>query len=668
MSLFGRLARGLYAHSVLALSLLLLLGVSLTLLHFARLSQQLVETSALQGTTLQADSLEELRTLYTSEVVERVRAHGIEAGHDYREVPGRIPLPATFTIELGRRVGERGSGMLIRLYSDHPFPFRTDGGPRDAFERDALTYLRAHPDEAFWRFEDTGRHAVLRYARADVMRTSCVNCHNSRPDSPKRDWKVGDVRGVLEITRPLDTVVASTRSGLRETAVLIGFMSLLGLAGVGLVVARLRRTSEELEQRVAERTGALAAANEGLRREIGHRQRVEQELEVARDQAVSSAKLKSQFLANMSHEIRTPMNGIVGMADLLGQTTLTAQQREFLERLESCSETLLGVINDVLDFSKIEAGKLHVESIDFDLRATVEAALEPLAEKAQQKGLEIASIVHADVAAGLRGDPLRLRQVLTNLAGNAVKFTSAGEVIVRAECAEDSATHQLVRFAVSDTGIGIPEDVLPQLFQAFSQADGSTTRRFGGTGLGLAICKELVELMGGEIRVTSTPAQGSTFTFTVRLAKSDRPVSGDGLAADPRLEGRRVLIVDDNETNRTILRYHVEGWRMAAQEAANGRDALLAVVHAAIEGRPWDLVILDMQMPELDGLRVARAIRGDTTTADTRIVLLTSLAHLDPREVQDAGVDLWLTKPVKRASLLVPRAFLPVPVNWVYHT
>jgi len=594
-----------------------------------------------------SSSILTFRDFYAQIILKQLSGSDIAITHDYVDQPHALPIPATLSLDLIQFLNEREAKVNMRLVSEYPFPWRA-GRQFSNFDKDAFAILQQTAHKSVARMNVLGEREVFEYAVPVRLGETCVACHNSHPDSPKVDWKIGDIRGIQVVSiRP---EVLGTSSLGQRTYLIVAVM--LFFAFTFLVIYWL-----------------IQRNNLGVRLLLREKKRLAE----ARDAAEAANRAKSDFLANMSHEIRTPMNGIIGMTDLALDTPLDEEGREYLTIVKSSAESLLGVINDILDFSKIEAGKLLIERIRFDLREVLAETLKPLALRAHDKSLEIICDIAEDVPSNVLGDPGRLRQVLLNLIGNAIKFTEKGEIVVSVRVEASSKSVLTLHIAVRDTGIGIPQDKLTHVFEAFSQADTTTTRNYGGTGLGLTISNRMVELMGGHMAVESEVGRGSTFHFSLVLGiglAAEKPLSTGDLA------GKRALVVDDNAVNREIFVGQLARWGMVAQTADSGAAAQAMLnANPALQsgdkegvnfGAYPDIILLDVHMPHMDGFALAEWIKSQAALRSIPILILSSgPIRGDAERCRSLGINGYFSKPITdfelRTALINGLNLAPVP-------
>ncbi|MGK0240116.1 MAG: two-component system aerobic respiration control sensor histidine kinase ArcB [Candidatus Pelagisphaera sp.] len=603
---------------------LAIIGISISLLPLVNLSDSLLRSSALNDAKLFSRSIDNFRTVYTEDVVDRLKDSGIKFSHDYAEKENTIPLPATLTIKLGEKIGTPGNEIGAKLYSPYPFPWREEeGGLRDDFSKQAWESLNKNPDTPYYAFEQIDGKSTLRYATADLMRPNCVDCHNAHPNTPKKGWNTGDIRGILEISRSLDTTVANSDALVKKTFSINAIVTILFLTILGTVMFGLRNYT------------------------IGMASIEKMKLENA--SALNEAKTKSAFLANMSHEIRTPMNGITGMIDLLAKSTkLDQTQKEYVATIQQSSNGLLTILNDILDLSKLESRQMQLQYSDVNIRNITKSVQALFSPRIIQKGLGISIIFSDNLPESIQTDPIRLSQIFSNLLGNAIKFTDKGGIEIKLSVADKGPDPITIKVEVIDSGIGVSSIDQEKLFNHFQQVDQSSTNLFEGTGLGLAISKNLVELFDGEIGVISSKGNGSNFWFTFKAVvtsktqkKTDKPKESLECGNEPSQPKFKALVVDDSDVNRFVASKILTFLGGHTELADNGKTAL-----EMLDKESYDIIFLDIKMPVMDGVETTRIIREQYKDAPPIIGLSANAMEGDLEKYIALGMDDYMSKPI----------------------
>ena len=633
-------------------------------------SNGIVRENAIENASQYLNAIAIFRSLYTSEVVAPSLTNGIKVGHDYKQHNNMIPLPATFSMMLGEQIVQSQSGAKTSLYSPYPFPWRSKESQKlrsVSFPNEAWEYLNANPEDSYYQFVELNDGLIIHYAVADRMKEACINCHNNHLQSPKTDWEIGDVRGVLQVTLPLGKIVGNVTQQVNETIIiLLGFSTFLILCGyyAKIIMSKDDKTITQAYRSIEEKNKMLSKALM---------------------EAKQAEQLKGEFLASMSHEIRTPLNAILGMLALVKPDKLESKNRKYISIASSSASTLLRIVNDILDFSKLSAGKFDIVDETFNLRGLISNIKESFYATVAGKQIDLKLVFEKFDEEWFIGDKGRIEQILINLIGNAVKFTDQGIILILVKATQDTRSNWYqLQINIIDSGIGIAENNINKLFESFTQEDTSTSKKFGGTGLGLSISQKLAELMNGHITVKSKPDFGSVFILTLPLKigqpnlvtqqasssqghdsldtnyltrlneQVENVVHHDFVSEKPMAFSRtiKVLLAEDSPINRELMLAIFENRNIDVHLAENGRIAVNLFQNEAL---PFDLILMDCQMPEMDGYQATQMIRNlDLEYAKSiPIIALTANAIEGEKEkCIKAGMSDFFTKPIDQSRLL----------------
>jgi PAS domain S-box-containing protein len=757
---------------IVPFSAILLFSIAIGMVYYTyKASKSMIYKYAVETASEQAAFITHFRNFYTDELAPRVSESGVTLSHLYKNIPNSLPLPATMTIELGKYLSNEEHGTQVALYSDYPFPWRIEERKLDKFQLSAIDFLRKNPDKPFVMEDKINGIRVLRYAQADRMLSRCVSCHNSYEGSPKKDWKVGDVRGVLEVVSPVTHWDTQNTALLNQTFAVLLSLCLVGLGVIWLFIRQLKyllasterlsnekqRAIDELQDEISDkvqvesrlkvsqsklasifesvpeaivvadvygnivqcnsatedifkydaseligkkvnvlmnstdasrhdkyldsylRTGEEKLINKprvlqgktkngnllpiritinqtkvgdeqfyiGVLQDFTSIQNTQNLLIEAKEKAETANKLRGEFLANMSHEIRTPMNGILGMTTLAIDTEDRNKQKEYLILAQESAKYLLHVINEILDFSKIEAGALELHLEEVDIADEIRTACCPLGHLAKSKNIDFQLNFYGEIPPKIKIDPVRFKQILNNIVGNAVKFTEQGYVRVSVFVERNNSHDCVLRLSVEDTGIGFDPAIVDQLFHPFMQADGSVTRSFGGTGLGLAITYKLTHLMNGTIKAEGAPGKGANFDVIIPFEKVLSTISDVKCHEESKrvvFDGLKVLIVDDNLINLKLAGILIGKMGFLYETAENGKQALEKILN-----QHFDLVLMDVMMPVMDGETAVKELRRIEKMKGfyTLVLMVTANAMAGDREKYlKIGADGYISKPI----------------------